>query len=195
MKQGNETKIRILTVANELFYHQGFNSTSIANIVDKTKLSKGNITYHFKSKQAILEGIVEQRLLDIDGLLNQWDMEIIAPLDRLLRFCGMLIDEQDNLKYYGCPMGTLTGELSKNQPIHYKITLPMFKRFRSWLTQQFLLLNYPPEQSDENAMELLSRVQGISVITHVFKDKEFLNKEIKKLKETLHIEYGGGFIP
>ena len=194
MKQGNKTKSRILAAANKLFYQQGFNSTSIANIVDKTGLSKGNITYHFKSKQAILEGIIKQRLTDIDELLIEWDEEDFTPLDRLKRFCDMLLDEQDNLKHYGCPMGTLTGEFSKNQPILYQISLPMFERFRSWLTQQFLLLNYPLEEADENAMQLLSRAQGISVITHIFKDKEFLNKEIIKLKDAIQEEYGDSFI-
>lgn len=195
MKQGNKTKLRILDVANRLFYEQGFNSTSISNIVDLTGLSKGNITYHFKSKQAILEGIVVKRLTEIDELLIEWNDNFPSPLDRLIRFCEMLVDEQDNLKHYGCPMGTLTGEFSKNQPTLYQISLPMFKRFLTWLTEQFLLLNYSPEQANENAMELLSRVQGISVITHIFKDKGFLNKEIKKLKDEIHEKYGNYFIP
>jgi len=102
----------------------------------------------------------------------------------------MLVDEQDNLAHYGCPMGTLTGELSKNQQTLYQITLPMFKRFLTWLTDQFLLLGCSSKQAHENAMELLARVQGISVMTHIFKDKQFLNKEITKLKSDIYEQYG-----
>jgi len=182
MKQGDKTRQYIIKVANELFYHKGYNSTSFANIVEKTGLSKGNITYHFKNKQTILEGIVNKRMTDINNLLQKWDEEISDPSKKLMRFCDMLINEQDNLMNYGCPMGTLTGEFSKNEPELYNITLPMFRCFRDWLVQQYLHLNYPFIQADEKAMELLSRVQGISVINHVFKDKECLTREIEKLK-------------
>ncbi len=189
MKQGNKTKLRIINEANKLFYQQGFNATSFSNIVDATGLSKGNITYHFKNKQEILSGIVESRLADIDELLTAWNKEFPSPINRLVRFCEMLLDEQDNLKQYGCPMGTLTGELSKNQPALYQLTLPMFKRFQTWLLEQFTLLNFSSEQANENALELLSRVQGITVITHVFKDEKFLNKEISKLKNEIKNRY------
>ena len=195
MKHGNKTKLRILNEANMLFYQQGFNATSFSNIVDATGLSKGNITYHFKNKQAILNGIVESRLADIDDLLIAWNNEFSSPINRLVRFCEMLLDEQDNLKQYGCPMGTLTGEFSKNQPALYQIALPMFKRFQSWLIEQFILLDFSSEQANENSLELLSRVQGIAVITHVFKDKKFLNKEISKLKDEIQNRYDGPFVP
>ncbi len=189
MKQGNKTKLKILTTANQLFYQQGYNNTSFSNIVDRTGLSKGNITYHFKSKQNILEGIVEMRLTDIQQLLNAWDEKISTPIKRLERFCDMLIDEQNNLQKYGCPMGTLTGELSKSQSELYQVSLPMFGLFRKWLKQQFLLLKFSTKQADENALELLSRAQGISVIIHAFKEQDFLVKAVNKLKRDIKSEY------
>ena len=191
MKQGDNTRQHIIDVANELFYHQGYSNTSFANIVDKTGLSKGNITYHFKNKKTILEEIVNKRLTDIDDLLHEWNEEIGHPVSRLMRFCEMLVSEQDDIKSYGCPMGTLTGEFSKNDPELYSIALPMFQRFRGWLKQQYRLLNCTPKQADEKAFELLSRVQGIAVVTHAFKDKAFLNREIGKLKDFIRYEYGG----
>ena len=195
MKHGNKTKLRILNEANKLFYQQGFNATSFSNIVDATGLSKGNITYHFKNKQEILNGIVESRLVDIDELLIAWNKEFPSPINRLVRFCEMLLDEQDSLEHYGCPMGTLTTEFSKNQPALYQITLPMFKRFQTWLIEQFTLLSFSSEQANENALELLSRVQGIAIITHVFKDKKFLKKEISKLKDEIQNRYDGASLP
>ena len=190
IEKGNSTKLLILNEANRLFYRQGFASTSFSHIVDKTGLSKGNITYHFKNKQDILKGIIGMRLNDIEQLLKQWDKEISKPLDRLERFCEMLVYEKNNLVEYGCPMGTITGEFSKNQPELHQISLVLFIRFRTWITEQFKILNYTADKADENAMYLLSRTQGISVITHVFKDEAFLDNEVEKLKNSLRKEYG-----
>ncbi len=189
MKQGDDTKQRILKQADRLFYQQGFNATSIGHIVKATGLSKGNITYHFNTRQAILTGIVENRLKKIDRLLIETDAQYQSAVDRLIRFCEMLLSEEQQLVHYGCPMGTLTTELSKNQPTLYQITLPMFQRFLCWLTRQFIDLNFTEAKAHENAMDLLAKVQGISVITHVFKDKTFLNTAINQIKTEIHAKY------
>lgn len=50
------TRTRILDAAQRLFMAQGYEHTSIQNIVDELgDLSKGAIYHHFKSKEAILE--------------------------------------------------------------------------------------------------------------------------------------------
>ncbi|KAB8288689.1 AcrR family transcriptional regulator [Bifidobacterium ramosum] len=50
------TEQRILDAARELFMEQGYEKTSIQDIVDRLgDLSKGAIYHHFKSKQAILD--------------------------------------------------------------------------------------------------------------------------------------------
>lgn len=55
------TRERILDAAQELFTEQGYEHTSIQNILDKLQnLSKGAIYHHFKSKQDILEALGER---------------------------------------------------------------------------------------------------------------------------------------
>lgn len=185
MKQGDKTRQEILSAANDLFYHQGYGDTSFSDIVNKTGLSKGNITYHFKNKVSILRAIVDSRITEIDNQFVIWNETIKQPVARLERFYDMLLNEADNLQNFGCPMGTLTGELAKNNPELYEIALPMFIRFREWLTSQFQLLGLTPKKADEQAMEVLVNAQGLSVITHIFKDRIFLEREVKKLKRQL----------
>lgn len=187
MKQGEKTRLLILEAADRLFYQRGYTNTSFSHIFDATGLSKGNITYHFKSKQAILEAIIKQRLEKINALLESWEKESENPVERLQKFCGMLVAEEEMLKAYGCPMGTITGEFSKFEPHLHQIVLPMFERFRQWLGEQFLLLG--EERADEKAMELLGYAQGIAVLTHAFKDTGFLEREVEKLKHSLENTY------
>jgi len=183
MKQGEKTKFFILDESNKLFYMNGYASTSFSDIVEKTGLSKGNITYHFKNKQIILEGIVAKRMLEIEVTFKGWEEQSAEPKERLLLFCDMVVCRQNDLKKFGCPMGTLTAEFSKNEPELYEITLPMFKLYRTWLKEQFELLGFSSRYADEEAMSLVSKVQGIAMVTHAFKDTEFLSREMKKIKD------------
>ena len=185
MKQGEKTKRHILEQSDRLFYMHGYASTSFNDIMHATGLSKGNITYHFKNKQAILQGIVSKRMKDIEASFVTWEAQSVDTKERLSLFCEMIISEQVNIEAFGCPMGTLTAEFSKNEPTLYAITLPMFQAYRAWLSEQFSALGLEPKVSDEKAMSLLGRVQGIAMVAHSFKDRHFLVSEIGKIKSEL----------
>ena len=97
----------------------------------------------------------------------------------------MIMQEQESIKSYGCPMGTLTAEFSKNEPTLYAIVLPLFEHYKKWITKQYLLLNFDEKKSNEKAMSLLAKVQGIAMVTHAFKDKDFLVLEMEKVKQNI----------
>ena len=183
MKQGEKTKNYILDESNRLFYVNGYASTSFSDIMNATGLSKGNITYHFKNKQTILEGIVAKRMGEIEASFRAWEEQGATAKERLILFCEMIVGEQKSIESFGCPMGTLTAEFSKNQPELYALTLPMFSAYRVWLKEQFEELD--SSHADEEAMSLLSRVQGVAMVTHAFKDKSFLTYEMRKIKDEI----------
>lgn len=185
MKQGDKTRQRIIESADRLFYHNGYVNTPFSQICEATGLSKGNVTYHFKNKQTILEAIIGMRLERIDAALRQWERTSEDPIERLRMFCEMLVHEGENLRSYGCPMGTLTEEFAKNTPELYQVVLPMFERYREWLRRQIVQAGVPEANADAVAMHLLSRVQGISVVTHAFKDIHFLKREIAALQQAM----------
>ena len=186
MKQGEKTKQTILEVSNKLFYEKGYNATSFSQIVEATGLSKGNITYHFKSKQEILTSIIQIRLKELANLYTFWEQKTQNPKERLVLFLQMILYEKENIQKFGCSTGTLTSEFSKNEPILYAITLPLFTSIRDWLIEQFTLTGLNENDSYRKAMELLVQVQGLSLITHSFKDLDFLKAQIKKLKISIY---------
>ena len=66
----------------------------------------------------------------------------------------MILNQKNNLEKFGCPMGTLTSEFSKNEPELYEITLPLFERFKEWLTQEYLNLKFTNKEAQQKAMKL-----------------------------------------
>ena len=59
LKEARKRKDEILKVAVELFYKNGFENTSIEDIVRKAGIARGTLYYHFNSKMEILEEIVD----------------------------------------------------------------------------------------------------------------------------------------
>lgn len=59
-KHPEETVKLIMDVATKLFIEKGYENTSLQNILDETKLSKGAIYHHFSSKDDIFEAIANK---------------------------------------------------------------------------------------------------------------------------------------
>ncbi|CAJ1316599.1 TetR/AcrR family transcriptional regulator [Paenibacillus nuruki] len=58
--QTEQTKKRMLDAARALFVQKGFKATSIEDIVAATGSSKGNIYYHFKSKEGLFLYLLDE---------------------------------------------------------------------------------------------------------------------------------------
>ena len=54
------TKKEIVITAKTLFNERGYNNVSTKDIADALGISKGNLTYHFKKKEDIMEAILEE---------------------------------------------------------------------------------------------------------------------------------------
>lgn len=68
-KQPTDVRQRILDEATRLFAIQGFEGTSLQELSDAVGIRKPSLLYHFNSKDALREAVVE-------GLLSHWKMEI-----------------------------------------------------------------------------------------------------------------------
>jgi AcrR family transcriptional regulator len=58
--QNQNTRHRILEAALERFANHGYHDTSVADIVQDSKTSKGAVYFHFPSKQDMFLGLVDQ---------------------------------------------------------------------------------------------------------------------------------------
>ena len=68
------TKERILSVAVELFNSKGFVNVTMRNLADELGMSLGNLTYHFKKKEELMEAIHEQIERERNVLLESVQM-------------------------------------------------------------------------------------------------------------------------
>ena len=61
MKKGDIRKQEIIETAESLFCRYGYENTSIQNILDQLRISKGSFYHHYISKESLLEGICRKR--------------------------------------------------------------------------------------------------------------------------------------
>lgn len=58
-------KEQILDISFSLFLEKGYDNTSISDIVTSLDIARGTLYYHFESKEAIMDAIIEQSVKEI----------------------------------------------------------------------------------------------------------------------------------
>lgn len=99
MRKGDIRKAAIIQTAEQLFYTKGYENTSIQDVLDALKLSKGGFYHHFESKLSLLDAISQQRVEssaeNCMKAISEGDLHAIDKLNCVFSFCSFLNDSSE----------------------------------------------------------------------------------------------------
>ena len=182
--KADETRRKIVVAADQLFYEQGFEKASFADIARVVEISRGNFYYHFKTKDAVLAAVIEHRLDEREAMLRQWEQQEDDPAIRIKNFINILITNQTKIMAFGCPVGSLCSELAKLDHALRNEAADLFTLFAEWLEDQFVQLGRR-DQASNLAMHLLMRSQGVASLANTFQDADFVRREVEAMFQWL----------
>lgn len=110
IKESDVRKNEILDVAEALFHSNGFDSTTITAIIEKAKIARGTVYYHFKSKEDVLDALIERHCERLLAEAKQIAADKSIPvLERLMQTLIAMNGDKD-----GTP-SALTQEMHRPQ--------------------------------------------------------------------------------
>ncbi len=174
------TRDHIIQAADDLFYRQGFERTSFSDIAAAVKISRGNFYHHFKTKDDILDAVISLRLRNTQQMLERWETDGENPQNRIRMFIHMLIMNRAKIMHYGCPVGTLCGELAKLDHAAQGNANRIMMLFRDWLARQFAQAGRRAD-ADTLAMHLLVLAQGVATMASAMRDEAFIRREVDSM--------------
>ena len=86
-KNGRNTKGRIVSAAWALFYEQGYDNTTVEDIIRESGTSKGSFYHYFEGKDALLETlslIFDEKYEELQQEMDE-DMDAVEALAFLNR--------------------------------------------------------------------------------------------------------------
>ncbi len=182
--KGEHNRSHIINAADKLFYHKGYNQTSFSDIADESGVPRGNIYYYYRTKDELLSAVIDWKLKAFNQMFKNWEETIPVPIERIKKFVQYLIDSSEEVRHYGCPVGSLNIELAKSQRELQTKTRELFDLLRHWLKKQFLQMNLE-DNAEDLALQFLSRTQGINVVAQVYDDTTFLEQETTRIHSWL----------
>jgi|SRR6267142_3431218 TetR/AcrR family transcriptional regulator, transcriptional repressor for nem operon len=178
------TRDQIIETADKLFYEEGYEHTSFADIAQAVAISRGNFYHHFKAKDEILDAVIGLRLANTRRMLERWEIADDDPAERIRSYIHIVIDNRAKIRRYGCPVGTLCAELAKLDHPSREEANELFMLFRVWLRRQFALMGRKSD-ADELAMHVLAWSQGVATLANAFRDEKFVTHEVQEISAWL----------
>ena len=138
----------ILDVAEKMFIEQGFDQTSIAQILDATQIAKGTLYYYFTSKEEIMDAIIERWIDQSFEQVRIWverkQLPILERLMGALASLNMQKDGQELLDHLHAPQNALLHEKT-NQILLSKVPEILYPLFQEGFQTGEMQTTYPYE--------------------------------------------------
>ena len=186
MRKGEDRRRTILETAERLFYARGFENTSVQDIIDALRFSKGGFYHHFESKLALLEAICEDRAQGAYELAEEAIVRCGSPVEKLnALFQHATILQPDSIDFISLLVrvayredGALMREKMKQRQL--ALNLPLMREIvREGIARDVFFTPYPdqlPEMilrlgmqlTDEIAFQLAVDAQDPEILAAIF---------------------------
>jgi AcrR family transcriptional regulator len=185
--QTADTRTRLVLAAMQLFWEKGYNSTSIADVLQTAKVNSGSLYYFFPGKADLLAAVLDLYYEGIRPMLLEpaW-AGVDDPVERifalLARYRKSLLDTDC---FYGCPIGSLALELHEPD---LAVRERLAKNFSAWIDAIVECLSQAKARlpADLNLRELaqfvLTVMEGGVMQARTFRDIEYFDAAVRQLR-------------
>jgi len=183
-----DTRTRLVLAAMQLFWAKGYNSTSIADVLQTAQVNSGSLYYFFPGKADLLAAVLDRYHDGIRQMLLEpaW-AGVNDPIEKifalLARYRQSLADTDC---FYGCPIGSLALELHEPDP---PVRERLANNFSVWIDAIAECLEQAktrlPADLDrrELAQFVLTTMEGGVMQARTFRDIGYFDAAVRQLHQ------------
>ena len=198
MKKGQETRERILRIAEAAILEKGFGATSIDELIEEAGITKSGFFYHFRDKNELALALIERHIATENVILDDLFDRAAAlhddPLHQFLIGLKLFADLMNDMPsgHPGCLIATFCyQERLFDKQIHalnQEAVLIWRKRFRRTLDE--IAAIYPLRDAvdlDDVADMITSTVEGGIVMSKALKAPAVLSNQLLLLRSYIKL--------
>lgn len=184
VKDPKERKKNIIDVSSALFMSKGYEETSVNTIVEKLGVAKGTFYHYFKSKEEILEAVLEDYLSDYaERIKKALEDNALNAYEKLMLVLRSILSNNQGPEHL-----TKHVEDNKNAKLHLMMDEKFFEKFypiivevlNQGIGEGLFKVDHP-----EEITEIL--LLGIRAYMHIhiphFNNKQYLIRKMQALEE------------
>ena len=183
-----DTRTRLVLTAMQLFWEKGYNSTSIAELLQTGKANSGSLYHFFPGKIDLLIAVLDMYHAGIRTMLLEpaW-RDVSDPIEKVFALLACyrksLVETEC---FYGCPIGSLALELHEPDP---PVRERLAKNFTAWIDaiHECLREAGPRLPADLDRRELaqyvLTTMEGGVMQARTFRKVAYFDAAVRQLRQ------------
>lgn len=185
--QKEKVRDRIIRVASDLFYKQGFNSTGINQIIAEADIAIGSLYNHFSSKNELLKAyLIKEELKWFSGF-EEHSLKIVSSKDKIFALIDYRKKLQTSSKFAGCHFIKINAEIGDSNPVISDFVVQHKEKQQSMIKE--LVIQYNVEGGSVNADEITANIrlllEGAVVISTIHKNTNAFDQTKKIIQGLL----------
>ena len=185
------TKDRLLDAAERLMRAKGFSATSVEEICDAAKLTKGSFFHYFENKEALGKAVLERFCADTKERFAGACSDSSDPLERVYNHidCAIAV-ARDPSMLQGCLLGTFAQELSDTNPAIRSMCAKKFGEWSAALTSDLAAAKakYAPKSAIDPkslAEHFIAVLEGSQILAKTQRDTKVIEQNLEHFRRYL----------
>jgi len=169
--RGQATRDRIVAAAATEIYTRGITATTLEHIKAAAEVSSSQLYHYFEDKDALVLAVIEHQA---QAVLAGTEPEHshLDSLEALRAWRNRLVAGQQQANCGGCPLGTLSGQVSEAMPDAQRELASGFNRWETAIRHGLTAMHQRGEllesaDPDRLATATLAAVQGGLILTQI----------------------------
>lgn len=186
-RKGLESREAILEEAGKVVLSRGFDATSFADVCEALEISRGKLTHHFPTKEALFEAITAHRF-------DRFRTRVIAPLRDVslapearisasFAVLRTIYVEPDRVP--GCYIGHTAMDIASRTPAMFDQLSRLLADWRAAVADVLVELGRSPEAAARQGYLTVSAVQGAVLMARAQSDRAALCETMDEMERTL----------
>lgn len=190
-QRSTDTLEKLYNSAQKLMLEKGFVATTVDEICEAAKVTKGSFFHYFKSKEDLAKELVERFAETMGKAFNE--KACCAgddPLDRIYSYIDCAIEISQNSEAKGCLVGTFSQELSESHPEMRKICGNLFthmiEHFKKDIAEaKAQYIPKSPVRAEELAETFIALTQGAMILAKATDDRSVMERTLRHYRNYL----------
>jgi len=175
--------------ARQLFFERGYNATSIADVLKRSRINSGSLYYFFPTKEKLLVAVLEKYKEMLEpAVLAPAYARASDPIERLFAVLDgyrRLLQATDFR--LGCPIGNLALELSNSHPQIRRLVIENFEGWRVAIRKLLAeaAMDRAPQKTNLEALAhfVLITMEGAVLLSRAYRNFEPFDGAMATLRQ------------
>ncbi|MCP5000674.1 MAG: TetR/AcrR family transcriptional regulator [Hyphomicrobiales bacterium] len=185
MKRGEKNRAGLVAAAARLFWHQGYDATSLADIARISDIPLGNVYYYFRSKSDFALAVADVFVAETELMLSEIEQGDGKPRERLSSLIARLARSLKSRVDHGCPIAFAVRDFSASAPAASRRAGESFSLLTGFIARELGRTGMRPSLALATARGAVAEWQGGMMLAFALKDATVLSESFRRMEQIL----------